>query len=100
MKALVFHSWSPAATILASATVATMIVCRILSPRIPGAILAMLGATGSAYFAKPPGATIATRFGGIPSGLPDLAIPRWHAGLEHGLLGPAFTVAMLERSNR
>src|SRR5205823_14451332 len=39
--------------------------------------------------------TIGTRFGGIPSGLPHLAIPRWHAGLVHGLLGPAFTVAML-----
>jgi SulP family sulfate permease len=24
-----------------------------------------------------------------------MAIPRWHAGLVHGLLGPAFTVAML-----
>jgi sulfate permease, SulP family len=97
MKALVanFHSWSPAAAILASATVATMIVCRILSPRIPGPIVAMLGATGTAYFAKLPVATIATRFGGIPSGLPHLAIPRWHAGLVHGLLGPAFTVAML-----
>src|SRR5207248_8324666 len=35
------------------------------------------------------------RFGGIPSGLPHLVIPRWHASLVQGLLGPAFTVAML-----
>src|SRR5213078_2076160 len=36
-----------------------------------------------------------TRFGGIPCGLPHLVVPPWHAGLVHGLLGPAFTVAML-----
>src|SRR5439155_1140365 len=46
MKALAANSptWSPTATILAVATVATMLVCRILSKRIPGPIVAMLGA--------------------------------------------------------
>ena len=37
----------------------------------------------------------AARFGGIPSGLPHLHIPHFRADLIHGLLGPAFTVAML-----
>jgi sulfate permease, SulP family len=97
MKALAasFPTWSPTATILAVATVATMLVCRILSKRIPGPIVAMLGATATAFFLKLPVETIGTRFGGIPSGLPHMVIPRWHAGLVHGLLGPAFTVAML-----
>ena len=97
LKALVasFPTWSPKATILALATVATMLACRMLSMRIPGAIVAMLGATATAYLLKLPVETIGTRFGGIPSGLPHIAIPRWHAGLVHGLLGPAFTVAML-----
>ena len=97
LKALVasFPTWSPKATILALATVATMLACRMLSMRIPGAIVAMLGATVTAYLLKLPVETIGTRFGGIPSGLPHIAIPRWHAGLVHGLLGPAFTVAML-----
>jgi SulP family sulfate permease len=72
-----------------------MLACRMLSTRIPGAIVAMLGATLAVYLLKLPVETIGTRFGGIPSGLPHLAIPRWHAGLVHGLLGPAFTVAML-----
>src|SRR5437667_1593307 len=85
----------PTATILAVATVATMLVCRILSKRIPGPIVAMLGATATAFVLKLPVETIGTRFGGIPSGLPHLVVPRWHAGLVHGLLGPAFTVAML-----
>ncbi len=97
MKALAASSptWSPTATILAVATVATMLVCRILSKRIPGPIVAMLGATATAFVLKLPVETIGTRFGGIPSGLPHLVVPRWHAGLVHGLLGPAFTVAML-----
>ena len=97
MKALAasFPTWSPTATILAVATVATMLVCRVLSKRIPGPIVAMLGATATAFVLKLPVETIGTRFGGIPSGLPHLVVPRWHAGLVHGLLGPAFTVAML-----
>jgi SulP family sulfate permease len=97
MKALVasFATWSPQATILASATLATILVCRILSKRVPGPIVAMLGATATAFVLKLPVETIGTRFGGIPAGLPHMVIPRWHAGLVHGLLGPAFTVAML-----
>ena len=39
--------------------------------------------------------TIGTRFGGIPSGLPHLVIPKFRSDLIHGLLGPAVTVAML-----
>jgi sulfate permease, SulP family len=97
MKLLVasFPTWSPDATILASATVATMLVCRMLSKRVPGPIVAMLGATATTFVLKLPVETIGTRFGGIPGGLPHMVIPRWHAGLVHGLLGPAFTVAML-----
>src|SRR5881392_978057 len=97
MKALVasFPTWSPTATILAVATVATMLLCRVLSKRIPGPIVAMLGATATAFVLKLPVETIGTRFGGIPSGLPHLQIPKFHFDMIHGLLGPAFTVAML-----
>jgi len=97
MKALaaVAPTWSGRATLLAVCTVAIMLVCRAISSRIPGPIVAMLGATLAAWLLKMPVQTIGTRFGGIPSGLPHLVIPRWHASLVHGLLGPAFTVAML-----
>src|SRR5438128_1144563 len=54
-----------------------------------------IGGPTGAFVLKLPVETIGTRFGGIPSGLPHLVVPRWHAGLVHGLLGPAFTVAML-----
>jgi len=97
MKALVAAapSWSLRATLLAAGTVAVILVCRTISNRIPGAIVAMLGATVAAFLLKLPVETIGTRFGGIPSGMPHFALPQWHARLVHGLLGPAFTVAML-----
>jgi SulP family sulfate permease len=90
-----FHSISFAATALAAGTVATMLLCRGISNRIPGPIVAMLGATWAALALRLPVETIGTRFGGIPSGLPHLAIPHFRAELIPGLLGPAFTVAML-----
>jgi sulfate permease, SulP family len=97
MKALAAAAptWSWRATLIAVCTVAVMLLCRAISTRIPGPIVAMLGTTVAAYFLRLPVETIGTRFGGIPSGLPHMVIPRWHASMVHGLLGPAFTVAML-----
>ncbi len=97
MKALVAAgpTWSPRAALVAGCTVAVLVLCRAVSNRIPGPIVAMLGATVVVYLFKIPVETIGTRFGGIPSGLPHFVIPTWHANLIHGLLGPAFTVAML-----
>ncbi len=97
MKALTasFPSWSPRATLLAAATLAVLLVCRAISGRIPGPIIAMLGATIAAVVLKLPVETIGSRFGGIPAGLPHVAFPHFRTDLIHGLLGPAFTVAML-----
>ncbi len=88
-------TWSPRAALVAGCTVAVLLLCRAVSSRIPGPIVAMLGATVAVFLFKFPVETIGTRFGGIPSGLPHFVIPTWHASLVHGLLGPAFTVAML-----
>ena len=93
--AAAFPSWSPRATLLAAGTVIIILVCRAISNKIPGAIVGMLGVTAIVYLVKLPVETIGTRFGGIPSGLPHLAIPKFRVDLIHGLLGPAFTVAML-----
>src|SRR5690349_18661235 len=70
MKALAadLPTWSPKATLLAAGTAIIMIGCRIISNRIPGPIVAMLGATMAAFLLKLPVETIGTRFGGIPSG--------------------------------
>ena len=83
------------ATLLAAATVIILIVCRSVSNRIPGPIVALVLGTAAVFLFKLPVETIGTRFGGIPSGLPHIQLPRFHADLIHGLLGPAVTVAML-----
>ena len=90
-----FHTLSFEATALAGFTLLTLIICRGLSARVPGPIVALLLSTCAVYFFKLPVETIGTRFGGIPAGLPHWQIPHFRTDLIHGLLGPAFTVAML-----
>ncbi len=90
-----FHTLSYTATALAAGTVLVMILCRAISNRIPGAIVAFLLGTAAVVLFKLPVETIGSRFGGIPAGLPHFVVPRFRADLIHGLLGPALTVAML-----
>jgi SulP family sulfate permease len=64
--------------------------------RIPGPLLAMLVAAlvqGLSEFSQV--ATIGSAFGEIPRGLPGFALPRFSPGEMIGLIGPAFTIAML-----
>ena len=83
------------AALLGSATVIILVVCRSLSNRIPGPIVALVVGTAAVFVFQLPVETIGSRFGGIPSGLPHLHIPMFRTDLIHGLLGPAVTVAML-----
>ena len=90
-----FKTLNYTATFLAVGTVAILIVCRAVSNRIPGPIVALAIGTAAVFVFRLPVETIGSRFGGIPSGLPHLQIPKFRADLIHGLLGPAVTVAML-----
>jgi SulP family sulfate permease len=90
-----FGSLNYRATALALVTVAILVVCRLVSNRIPGAIVALLTGIASVMVFKLPVETIGSRFGGIPSGLPHFAMPHFRVDLIHGLLGPAVTIAML-----
>jgi len=83
------------AAAIAVGTALIMIFCRVVSPRIPGPIVGLVLSTLAVVVFKLPVETIGSRFGGIPSGLPHLQIPPFRTDLIHGLLGPAFTVAML-----
>ena len=90
-----FHTLSYTATALAAGTVLVIILCRAISDRIPGAIVAFLLGTVAVVLFKLPVETVGSRFGGIPAGLPHFLLPRFRTDLIHGLLGPAFTIAML-----
>jgi SulP family sulfate permease len=87
--------YSPAAAGLGAATIATLLVWRRLVPRIPGYIVALLGATAVVVLAGLPVETIGTKFGGIPSGWPQLVVPAFRPELIPVLFRPALTVAML-----
>jgi SulP family sulfate permease len=86
-------SWS--ATILSLMSIAIMIACLKYARGVPGAIVVTFGATAAVTFLHVSVETIGTRFGGIPSGLPSFAIPKFHYDVFRQLLSPAFTVAML-----
>jgi SulP family sulfate permease len=86
-------SWQ--ATAVALASLAIMLFCLKYAKRIPGAIIVTVGATAAVTLLHLPVETIGTRFGGIPSGLPTLAMPKLHYDVFRQLLSPAFTVAML-----
>jgi sulfate permease, SulP family len=90
-----FHTLSVEATALAACTVLVIVLCRAVSIRIPGSIVALVLGTAAVVIFKIPVETIGTRFGGIPSGLPHLMVPKFRPELIRELLGPAFTVAML-----
>src|SRR3982751_1152205 len=76
-----FHTLSIEATALAAFTLLTLIICRSVSSRIPGPIVALVMATSAVYFFKLPVETIGTKFGGIPAGLPHLQIPKFRVDL-------------------
>src|SRR5499433_464504 len=90
-----FHSLNWAATALGTASLLVMILCARFSKRVPGAIVVCFGATAAVSLLHIPLETIGTRFGGIPSGLPHIAVPKLQPALLLHLLSPAVTVAML-----
>jgi sulfate permease, SulP family len=62
---------------------------------VPGAIVALTLGTAAAALLGLSVETVQTRFGGIPSGFPAVAIPEFRPELMATLLSPALTVAML-----
>lgn len=80
---------------VAVTSLAVIIVTPWVFRRVPGQIVALLGATAAAALFALPVETIGTRFGGIPSGLPELHMPVFRADLILPLLPAALTVAIL-----
>jgi len=80
---------------LGSASLAAIILCNRYLPRVPGYIVALFGGTAVAFVANLDVATIGSRFGGIPAGLPEFHVPQFRPALILSLLSPAVTVAML-----
>jgi SulP family sulfate permease len=80
---------------LATASLALVLIVPKWKPRIPGAIVALIAGTAAVAVLQLPVETIGSRFGGIPGGLPAIAVPHFRADLILPLLPAAFTVAIL-----
>jgi len=89
------HTWSAPNTAVAVAALALILVWPRLVPRIPGYIVALVGATVAVAAGGISIDTIGSRFGGIPPGLPELHVPQFRADLVLTLLSPTLTIAML-----
>jgi sulfate permease, SulP family len=85
----------PVTVALAVTSLAVIILTPRLLTRVPGQIVALLGATAAVALFTLPVDTVGSRFGGIPSGLPDVHMPIFRADLILPLLPAALTVAIL-----
>jgi sulfate permease, SulP family len=90
-----FGTLNAVATAVGVSALAVMIICMKFFKRVPGAIVACFGATAAVAIWHLHVETIGSRFGGIPAGLPHIAVPRLQPSLLLHLLSPAVTVAML-----
>lgn len=80
---------------LGAVSLAIILLMPRLTKKIPGSIVALGLGTLAITLLHLPCATIGSRFGGIPTGFPQFALPAFHPALIVPLLPSAFTVAML-----
>ena len=90
-----FHTLDVMTVVLAAMSLAVILLVPKFFPRIPGSIVALVLATGAVMAFGVPVATIGSKFGGIPSGLPLFDIPKFRPDLLLPLLPSALTVAIL-----
>jgi SulP family sulfate permease len=83
------------ATAIAVASLALILLVPKRFPRVPGSIVALFAGTAIAAVFPLDVETIGSKFGGIPSGLPSIAIPTFRVDLILPLLPSALTVAIL-----
>lgn len=97
MRVLAEHirTINPSTILLGAGSLAVILLMPRFTKKIPGSIVALLLGTVAAALLHFPVATIGSKFGGIPLGLPKFAIPTFQPELILPLLPSAFTVAFL-----
>lgn len=86
---------SPESLALGVGTLLLLVLWSRYFKRIPAYIVALFAGTAVAFALQLDVATVGSRFGGIPAGLPEFHIPAFRPELVLTLLSPALTVAML-----
>ena len=97
IRVLAEHAYaaSTPTTLVGVGVLILILVWNRLAPRVPGYVVALVAGTAVVSLLQLPLETIGTRFGGIPSGLPEIRMPRFRPELILTLLSPTLTVAML-----
>lgn len=83
------------ATMVSTGALVLILLMARFVKRVPGSIVALFLGTGVAWGLHLPLETIETRFGGIPSGLPQFHLPAFRPDLILPLLSASLTVTML-----
>jgi sulfate permease, SulP family len=90
------HTLNPYSVLTAGLCFLIIMITPRFLPMVPGSLLGLMGSTiVAAVFYPQEVTTIATSFGGIPSGLPEFHIPAFSWDKLQQLIRPAFTIAML-----
>lgn len=86
---------APASIAVGSGALATILLVNRYVKAVPGTVVALVAGTTAAWFAGLEVETVGSRFGSVPSGLPEFHIPTFDPALITKLISPAVTVAML-----
>lgn len=81
--------------LLAVTSLLVILLIPRITKRLPGSIIALIGSTICVALFDLPVPTIGSVFGGIPTGLPHIAVPQFRSDLILPLLPSAVTVALL-----
>jgi SulP family sulfate permease len=87
--------FTPAAIGVAALSLAIMLLWPRVSRRIPGPFVALIVATIAVRLLNLPVETVGSRFGALVTGMPHPQMPQLSFAQITGLVGPAFTIAML-----
>lgn len=88
-------TWTPAAFGLGLATLVFIVALRRWAPRVPGYLVAILGATLAARLLHLPVETVGDRFPNMPTGVPMPQMPAFSLAMLREVLPSAFTIAFL-----
>jgi len=81
--------------LLATVTIAIIVLWPKVTHKVPGSLIAILVTTIAVLLLHLPVDTIGSRFGSIPSSFPGPALPHLDLDTIKNLLRPAFTIALL-----
>ncbi len=88
-------SWNPVAVGIAALSIGIILILRKLRPAWPGFLIAVVvGSAVTALFGLDV-ATVGTRFGGVPNGLPSPALPAFSLEKARAVLPDAMAIALL-----